>query len=194
MKRRSHKICFLLALALIQACSKTDIYEEKAKTLDSLSGSVNSMVRALEKIDTISLKKYVTRFTHYRQFIRTNINDTITKGDADHLRDFYTSGESLAHFEKNRRAILSRAELINSQLLKLAADIKTRAMDAEQIARHTAIEKKEAGKLMETAHQQQKIFYAGVEEFRNSLKAVEMLIRSRNHGELPVIIKDSLSL
>lgn len=194
MRDIGHIFCCLLVLSIIQGCSKTDVYEEKTRTLDSLSGALNSMVRELEKIDTISLKKYVTRFTHYRQFIRRSINDTISKSDADNLRHFYISGENLENFERNRRVMLSRADLINSQLLKLTADIKKRAMDADQITRHTSHEKKEAGKLMEAAHHQQRMFYSGMEEFKNSLRGVELLIRSRNNGELPTIIKDTLSL
>jgi hypothetical protein len=194
MRKSAYIISISLFIAIVQACGKTDIYAEKSKTLDSLSGAVNSVVRELEKTDTITLRKYLARFEYYQQFIRQNIDDTIGKNEADNLRHFYTSGKNLENYAANRYVILARASLINSQLLKLAMDIQSQAISTDQLPVYTSNEKNEVGKLIEAAYHQQKIFYSGMEEFRNSLNGVELLIRSRNHGELPVIVKDSLSL
>ena len=188
-------ILFLCALtSLVGSCDKTDVYEEKSKTLDSLSGAVNSMANELLKVDTIVLKKSVARYTWYKQFIQQNITDTITKTEADNLQHFYASGQNLENFSENRKQILLRATLVNSQVLKLTEDIKSKKPNKEQVIKFTGHEKLEAAKLIEAGYLQQKLYHTGLEEFSTSLKGVELLIRSRNNGELPIIIKDSINL
>jgi len=189
-----HSLFICAFPVLFGACQKTDVYEQKAKTLDSLSGAINSMANELAKIDTILLKKSVARFTWYKQFILQNINDTINKQEADNLQHFYSSGQDLENFAESRKLILERAVLMNSQLEKLAEDIKTKKPDKEQISKFAEYEKTEGAKLIEAGYRQQKLFYTGKEEFTNSLKGVELLIRTRNHGELPVIVRDSITL
>lgn len=175
------------------SCNKTDLYEQKAKTLDSLSGAVSSIARELQTIDTIILQKSISRYTWYKQFIQQNINDTVNKDEADNLQQFYTCGKKLEDFSTNRKLILSRALLINQQLEKLGLDAKNKAISTDQLLYFSVYEKSEAAKLIATGYQQQKIFHSQFEEFKNSLRGVESLIRSRNKGELPTIIKDSIS-
>jgi hypothetical protein len=47
---------------------------------------------------------------------------------------------------------------------------------------------------IDAAYQQQKLFHSSLEEFKNALPGVELLIKSRNKGELPTIIKDTITL
>lgn len=182
-----------LVVMFFGSCNKTDLYEQKAKSLDSLSGAVSSIARELQTIDTITLQKAVSRYTWYKQFIQQNINDTVNKVEADNLQQFYTSGNSLENFAANRKVIVSRALLINQQLEKLALDAKNKALTTDQLLRFSVHEKDEAAKLITAGYQQQKLFHSQFEEFKNSLKGVELLIRSRNKGELPTIIKDTIS-
>lgn len=184
---------FLLTI-FFGACNKTDLYEQKAKTLDSLSGAVSSIAKELQSIDTIILQKSISRYTWYKQFIQQNINDTVSKDEADNLQHFYSSGKNLEDFSINRKLIVTRAELINGQLEKLALDVKNKALTTDQLTRFSVHEKNEAAKLIQNGYQQQKIFHSQLEEFKNSLKGIELLIRSRNKGELPTIIKDTISL
>jgi hypothetical protein len=189
-----YKICVLLPLVLLESCNKTNIYDQKAKTLDSLSGAINSMVRELTGVDTIILQRSVTRFNYYRQFISQNVTDTVDKNEADNLQHFYLSGKNLENFQLSRKSILERAGLINVQLVKLTTDIKNKSLTEEAILKYALQEKNETAKLIELAYQQQKIFHTGLEEFKNALRGVETLIRSRNNGELPTIIKDTVAL
>lgn len=182
------------ALFFFGACDKTNVYEQNGKTLDSLSGAINAMVRDLERVDTITLEKSISRFGWYKDFISENISDTITKAEADNLQLFYKSGANLENFSFSRKALLMRAALINSQLKKLALDIKSRSLSEVKITEYTRNEKSEAAKLIEAAYHQQKYFHSGQEEFKNALHGVELLIRSRNNGELPAIIKDTVTL
>ncbi len=178
---------------LFQACGKQDVSAQKIKTLDSLGGSVNSMVNELERTDTVLLQKYLARLNYYTKFIRENVHDTITKEQADNLRHFYEGGQHLQAYARNRRLIIKRARLVNSQLLKLSADLKEHN-DPGFFSKFILLEKEEAARLTGAAQQQQEKFHSGMEEFKNSLRGVEDLIKSRNRGELPTIIKDTIVL
>jgi hypothetical protein len=190
-----YTLCFLSMLFVTASCSKTSVYEEKTRSLDSLSGVINSALKELEKgVDTITLEKSVMRFSYYKDFIRQNVNDTLTKVDAENLRHFYAGGKNLLNFSESRKLILRRASVLNEQLVKLKKDIVEKNIDADHLLKYASREKQEAAKLMELVYAQQKLFHASLEEFMNSLPGVESLIRSRNNGELPRIIKDTVSL
>lgn len=194
MKSFVYILFLFFCLFFLEACDKTSVYEQKGKTLDSLSGAVNAMVRDLERIDTITLEKSISRFGWYRDFISENISDTISKAEADNLQLFYKSGANLENFSLNRKTLLMRATLISSQVKKLALDIQNKSLSEAKITEYTLSEKSEAAKLIEAAYHQQKLFYSGQEEFKNALRGIELLIRSRNSGELPAIIKDTVTL
>lgn len=193
--RAALHILFLSTLIFINnACDKPDVYETKAKSVDSLSGALNAMQAGLKNIDSLSLHKAVTRYNWYKEFIRQNVLDTISKQEADILRHFYNSGEGLKSFFLNRKLILDRAELLGVQLLNLSEDIKSRKPAKEFVHKFTEYEKKEVEMLIEAGINQQNVFHKDLEEFRNSLKGVEALIRSHNNGELPTIVKDTVQL
>lgn len=186
--------CLTVAFIFSQGCGKTEVYGHEAKTVDSLSAAIQTLVKELEKTDTILLQKAITRFNDYRQFIALHVQDTILKAEADNLQHFYAGGQYLESFSGNRKIILVRAGLIHSQLVKLSKDIKNRSLEPEQFVTSIDRERSETGRLMEAGYEQQRRFHSGLEEFKNSLNGVESLIRSRNRGELPTIIKDSINL
>jgi hypothetical protein len=187
-------IIIFFAGALFQSCNRVDIYAVKMQSLDSLSGAVNSSAEEVDKTDTVILDKAISRFNQYKQFIQQNVKDTLTKVEADFTQQFYTSGTSLENFATNRRSIKARTNLINSQIEKLKTDAKNRSITEEKLIEFTNQEKKEAGNLIEASQKQQQLFYTSLQEFKTSLKGVEDIIKARNNGQLPTIIKDTLSL
>jgi hypothetical protein len=192
------KICcytfLLLALVVSQGCGKKDAYSKQIKTVDSLSGALNALVKELEKTDTLLLQRSVARFNDYSKFIEQHIRDTILKTEADNLQHFYAGGYCLENFVTTRKTLLARTVLVRSQLMKLARDIESHSAEPETLTRFIEHEANEAGSLMEVGYEQQRKFHAGFEEFKNSIHGVENLIRSRNRGELPTIIKDTVKL
>jgi hypothetical protein len=193
MKNLGYIFC-LSWIILLGSCDQNDVYTQGSKTLDSLSGAINSMVSELNKTDTIALERSILRFNYYKQFIQQNIHDTIEKNDADNLQHFYISGHNLESFASNRKIIVTRAKLVNSQLEKLNTDIKNRAVQTEELSNYSYLEKQHAAGLLDAGYAQMKVFHSGLEEFKNSLRGIEALIRSRNNGELPTIVKDSVAL
>ncbi|MBL7933431.1 MAG: hypothetical protein JNL60_16110 [Bacteroidia bacterium] len=195
MKVLLHSIFLLMLAIFFSECHKNNVYEEKSRSLDSLSGVVNSALRSFEKnVDSVVLEKSLLRFQYYREFIQQNINDTLNKPEADNLRRFYSSGKSLTDFASNRKLVIQRLNLLNDQLTNLSKDVKEKLVEPERLVKYAANEYLEVGKATDLADAQQKVYQVNQEEFKNALKGVENLIRSRNNGELPVIIKDTVSL
>jgi hypothetical protein len=89
MRIVAYTTVLLAVLFCFGNCDKTSVYEQNTKTLDSLSGAINSVMKELSGIDTLSLQKHVSRFVWYKQFIRQNVNDTLNKPEADQLQQFY---------------------------------------------------------------------------------------------------------
>ena len=191
--KNSLLILFFMA-ALFPSCRHNDFYADNIKALDSLSGAVNALVKEDLKTDTVILAKAISRLEQYKQFIQQNVKDTLTKIEADFLQQFYASGNSLQSFELNRRLVKARVNLINSQIDKLKHDASAKVISEEKLNEFTNTEKKEANRLIEAGHNQQQLFYTNLQEFKTALKGVEELIKARNNGQLPTIIKDTLSL
>jgi hypothetical protein len=182
----------LVILLLTANCGSGEFYTTKCRTLDSLGGVVNAMAGGLEKADTVFLQRSISRFTYYRQFIRQQVGDTLSRNEADVLRQFISAGERLEGFRSNRLTILARARLLNSQIRKLTADARERTVDTESLGRYLQQELAEAARLTEAGYESQKIFFQAQKDFVNSLKGVEQLIMVRNNGMLPTVIRDTL--
>lgn len=187
-------IILFFAGSFFQSCSKNDGYAASIKSLDSLSGAVNALVKEDLKTDTVILEKAILRLAQYKQFIQQNVKDTLTKTEADFLQQFYTSGSNLQNFNLNRKSVKARINLINSQIEKLKHDAKGNLISEEKLIEFTNAEKKEASNLIEAGHNQQQLFYTNLQEFKMALKGVEELIKARNNRQLPTVIKDTLSL
>lgn len=195
MKYSAYIAGLFLLFVLAAGCNKVDVYKEKGKTLDSLSGVVYSAMRGFQQsVDSVNLEKSLLRFEYYREFIRQNVNDTLERQEADDLRHFYSAGNALVTFSKNRRLILQRVELLGQQLGNLSKDIHEKNLEPEQVIKYTAREASEVRNLTDLTYAQQKLYQSHLEEFKMTLKGVEGLIRRRNNGELPQIIKDTISL
>ena len=122
------------------------------------------------------------------------MNDTVSKIEADHIQMFFVCGKNLVDFSENRRSILARGGLINSQLTKLMLDAKENTVDEEKLLQFSNQEKSNAEQLIKGSYGQQQLFQANLQEFKLSLSGIEQLIRARNNGQMPTVIKDSIPL
>jgi hypothetical protein len=184
-------IISILFLFSLTSCDETDIYNQRIKTIDSLDGAVNAMLNEMNRVDTLLLKSSVIKYQYFRQFIKQQIYDTVSKIEADQLQQFNESGSALEAFLKNRYDIIGRASLLNSQLEKLSSDARGRKLDKERLMQYTMEEKAQASSLIAIAQQQKDVFHRSLEEFNNTVDPVEQIIRSRNKGELPRILVDT---
>ncbi|MBI2720734.1 MAG: hypothetical protein HYX39_01030 [Bacteroidetes bacterium] len=194
VKRGRFLLWAIIVFFLFHACIKNDVYEAQLKSLDSLSGALNQKLAELKQIDTVILKKAIIKYSNYSQFIQQNVNDTLSKQEGDQLQQFNVSGKNLSDFSENRTIILARGSLLNAQLNKLMLDVKAHSNEEEMIYKFYAEEKQNAEKLIKSTYGQQQLFQSNLQEFKLSLTGIENIIRSRNNGQMPTIIKDSIPL
>ncbi len=197
----SAPLCFLKKLIFIFSaslffisCNNSALRENQIRSLDSLSGALNQKLAELKQVDTVILQKAISKYGNFKQFIQQNVTDTISKAEADHIQMFFVSGKNLLDFSDNRRSILARGSLINSQLNKLMLDMKENTLDEEKLLQFSRDEKNNAEQLIRGSYGQQQLFQANLQEFKLSLSGIEKLIRARNNGQMPTVIKDSIPL
>jgi hypothetical protein len=186
-KIKGSSVLFVLPF-LFSSCLKDDASEKVLHSLDSLSGALNLKLKELQQVDTVTLNKALLTFTNYKQFISQNVNDTVKKEEGDQLQRFYSAGKKLETFTGNRRALIARSNLINSQLAKLTADLKNNSADEEKVLVYLDQERSGADEIVKSTLGQQQAFQASLEEFKISLSGVEELIKAHNGGDLPTII------
>jgi hypothetical protein len=185
-------VIVLTAFATLTSCNRTAEYEARGRTLDSLGGAINNLAAALQKHDTVELRNYIKQFSYYSNFIDASHFDTLGKNAADHLQNFYHSGNTLKTFIENRTAILARIALLNSQYKRLAEDIHNRSISIELADAFVQQEKKEAARVVDLGARQQQLFYRSLEQYRMSVKEVQQIIMQYNNGQLPTIVSDSI--
>ncbi len=184
----------LFCTLFFSSCTNSNEQAKQIKSLDSISGALNQKVIELQKIDTLILEKALTKFNNYKQFIKQNINDTVTKKEADAVQQFFASGTILENFFINRKTILARAQLVNTQLTKLMLDINQNTIEQKQLQEFTFAEKEQANDVIQKSFLQQQLFNTNLQQFKNALPLVEELIKTKNNGQLPTIVKDTIAL
>lgn len=187
-------LSILILVLTLSSCGKSAEEEKQMHSLDSLSGALNTKLQELNQLDTVLLKKAISRFENYRVFIKENVNDTLTKEEGDHLQKFYVCGKNLISFQTNRSSMLARGSLINSQLKKLKNDLANGSAEYEKTQVYFLQERQGAEELIKSCFGQQQAFQSALQDFRSSITNVEALIMKRNAGQLPKIIQETQSI
>jgi hypothetical protein len=187
------KIFFCFSAICFTTCGPSAEYVMYSRSADSLSGAVNAATIQLQSVDTLLIKKAITRYTYYFAFIEHTISDTLQKEEADQLLRFMSSGKHLQEFEHNRHLLFARGKLIGTQLSHLAEDARQQRTQPDVLKAYYKAESSEADKLLQLCHQQLSLCQTALSDFKSSLGAVETLIRQRNKGELPQVVLDSIT-
>jgi hypothetical protein len=183
-----------LILSICTSCSVKNQVEAEYKKLDSLSIVLNTKLTELNKCDTALLLRAITKFTNYAVFIENNLSDTITKTQANGLQQLYVSGNNLKAFAVNRINIRSRANLVIEQVRKLNSDLENGLITKADYLKNFDAESKAMLQLITYCDNETKNFNSNIQDFKNAISPVEMLIKSRNNGLLPEAIKDSINI
>lgn len=186
----------LVSLILFFCCSCSVKNQVKAeyKKLDSLSIVLNTKLAELNKCDTALLVRAITKFTNYAVFIENNLSDTITKTQANGLQQLYVSGNNLKAFAVNRINIRSRGNLVIEQVKKLNTDLENGLITKADYLKNFDTESKALIQLIGYCDNETKNFNTNIQDFKNAISPVEMLIKSHNNGLLPEAIKDSVNI
>jgi hypothetical protein len=178
---------------VLVSCGDAAVRRQANTTLDSISGVLAVSSDLLLKTDTAALQKAIQRFHEYNAFISQAVTDTLEKNEADELQHFYSAGSRLKSFAANRNLLLSRAALVNQQLKKLRNDAGG-GIDTDALRNHLAGETKATAELTQAMLNEKNRCSENLERFRVSLPVVQALIRKRNNGQLPVVIRDTTDL
>lgn len=173
------------------SCTNSEVYEKGTKQLDSLEGSMGLISKEILSADTLQLQKAVERFTTYRLFIKSNVNDTLLPEEAETIKRFFTSGMALEAYSKNRPVLLARARLIHAQISQLRNDISNLLIDEQVLSMALEKENKASAELTASMLDQQKKQYSALQEFKQVLPLAEEFIRKHNRGELPTVVKQN---
>jgi hypothetical protein len=104
------------------------------------------------------------------------------------------SGNRLQLYYKNRRELIQRADRVTDQLSRLSEDTKKKLLSELLVNKFYSTESGAAIEFMRISDQQLEMYQSSMQEFKNAINGVETLIRKRNNGELPTIIKDTIAL
>ncbi len=182
----------VVCMLLLAACSRNSLYIEKLKTLDSLDGVLNVAISELQKSDTVSLTKSIEIYTTYNQFLEQNLSDTITKAEADCVRQFQIAGQNLGNYAVNRNVLLTQLKMLGKQISTLTLDVKNKSIEEQHLLENLSLESKQINTTYDLSSKQKQLFYSALEQFKNSLGGIEQLIKSHNNGVMPTIVKDTL--
>lgn len=138
---------FLSFFLFFHSCGNSLEFKEKTKILDSLNTIINQIIFENKKKDIATFERLILQFNDYKEFVNNKIHDSIFKKDTEEILNFYRSGNNLLFFLKNRKMILSRAELINSQLNKIALDVKNNNLEIKLLSKYINLERSEIIKL-----------------------------------------------
>jgi len=189
-----HAKCFILIPIFFCSCSVKNQVEAEVKKLDSLTIVLNTKLQEINTCDTNLLNRAIAKFSIYSKFIENNLNDTIIKGEANSLQQFYTSGQNLKAFQINKNSLKSRASLVLEQINKLIADVSNATITKEEFIKNYDIELRGANQLIELTTREISVHNSNIQDFKNSILPVENLIKQKNNNELPSAIKDSVNL
>lgn len=185
-------ILVLAGSACFFSCSHQDVAEQRARQLDSIAGAIGNLQSRLLAVDTVSLAKAVARHHYYLEFVQRNIHDTLNRMEADQLSRFMKAGETLREFTNQRYSLLSNAVQMLQQMKSLTADVRDKKISEKDLLIIYMSESSAAHLLLSAGNSSEQAYHAAMQDFRSALQPTEVLIRSRNHGELPEIIKDTL--
>lgn len=157
---------------------------------DSLSGALVVVTDQIKNCDTLALEKAIKKGQDYTAFVSAHVNDTLTKQEAEYLQTFSQAHQQLMAFSLNRKKLLERSAMVQSQLKKLSADAQKNAVASNVLLAFFQREQVQATLVIQHSGKQLALFQTALGQLRSTVAGVETLIRNRNRGELPLVINN----
>ncbi len=186
------KTVFVVLISfLLSSCNNGDVKLQQTKTIDSLQTTLLSNKKLLSQIDSTELSKAINKFEIYKQFINSNIKDTINKTDAYAIQSFINAGNNLQTIQLNKINLITRINLLSNQLLKLSTDIKNNSFQSSQINGFIASEKVAQTEISKYCIEEQNNYFKNLQQLKTNLYLVEQFILKRNNNQLPTVINSN---
>jgi hypothetical protein len=178
-------------LSQLFSCRSSETYLAYARSIDSLSGAISTLESQLKSVNEGELADMKNRYDAYSTFIKQHLQDTISKSEASDLQRFYEAGKQLDAFVDNRQRLSERAALLKQQLTDLSRDVRLRNTDEERLNEYFMNERGSATEFVNAAGTELTNYVEASKQFKLSLPAVGNIIRKRNNGELPRVVKNN---
>ncbi len=174
------------------SCGKSHEYDASVKQLDSLKVVVEQALDNFSALDSARYYDALSKQVTYTAFIREQVQDTVTKTEAEALQLFYSTGKPFRGFFTSRRALLAEAQTSATQLRNLSQDLAGSAVSARDAIGYINEEKKEAEKVISLLKTNTSLLRRQMEDFNRSLPVVETLIKQHHSGTLPPVTSPEL--
>ncbi len=179
-------VIFLLVLSsCFFSCKNSYDYEKYVKELDSLKVVVEQAVVNFRSVDSLACYNAFIKQQTYTLFINENLKDTISKAEAEGLKNFSNTGAGLQAYLGKRSQWLAEANSTITQLHNLSNDLKKGSVETDEAVEYIHTEKQQSEKIIEEL----KVNTTSIREILDiqtkSLPMVEELVKKLNHGVLP---------
>lgn len=154
-----------------------------------LQVKLNELKKAESNISCLSFGKFET----YSNFLNSNLKDTITRAQANALQLFVNSGKVIKLFNEEKQDLIKQTETSIIQIQKLSGDIKENQVAQNVMDTYFNNEKNQAEKVIAIIEQNIRALNLSLVNFKNSTVRTEELIRQVNNGQLPAVVKDTIS-
>jgi len=167
------------------SCKNPHGYEKHVKELDSLKVVVEQAVVNFRSVDSIACYNAFIKQQTFTLFINENLKDTVSKTDAESLKNFSNTGEGLRSYLNKRSQWLAEANLTITQLHNLSNDLKKGSLEIDEAVEYIHTEKLQSEKIIEELKVNTESIRSILEIHSTSLPVVEEIVIKLNHGSLP---------
>jgi hypothetical protein len=185
-------ILFLLG-TLLFSCGRSHQYDKQISLLDSTKIVLQVKLNELKKVESNISNLSFGKFETYSNFLNSNLKDTINRSQANALQQFVNSGKIIKQFNESKQELIRQTETSITQIQKLSGDIKENQVAQNVMDTYFHNEKNQAEKLIAVIEQNIRALNLSLVNFKNSTVRTEELIRQINNGQLPSLVKDSIS-
>src|SRR5947209_4187471 len=96
------RAAILFILTALLGCGHSRLYNKQISVLDSTKIVLRVKLNELKKAETnIQLRGY-SKYDLYKQFLNSNLKDTISHSEATTLQQFLSSGEVIKHYNETK--------------------------------------------------------------------------------------------
>jgi hypothetical protein len=183
----------IIFVALLFSCGPSHLYDKQTSVLDSTKIVLQVKINELKKIETNIEQRGFSKFEIYKKFLKSNVNDTISRVEASALQQFLNAGEVIQIYNQGKSDIIQQTEISVAQLQKLSSDLKENNLPQNQALNYFDAEKDHAGKLVSVIERNINAVNISLVNFKTALPRTEEYIKKINNGQLPTVVADATS-
>jgi len=194
LKTLSLLIILSFSALVLPMCKPSHAYDKYIKELDSLKIVVEQAIDHFKTIDSLRCYDAFSKQYTYNAFITTHVQDTVSKSSAEAMQAFFATGKPLNNYLAMRPVWLAEANARVKQLSTLSTDLKNDNIETAEAVEFINEEKKQSEKIIEELKVNTALLRKHLDLYAKNLPLIEAMIKERNSGQLPELIKPEIKL